>query len=482
MAATETSATLPPTGRVSRRTTTAYGFGAAAYGVKDSGFGTFLLLFYNQVVGIPASTVGLVIMCALVLDAFFDLGIGVASDRTRSRWGRRHPWMYGAALPIAVGWVLLWNPPEMSQTWTLVWLFCTAVLVRTAVSAYEVPSQALTPELTADYDERTRITAYRYLFGWAGGLTMLAAAYVVFLVPTEAQPNGLLNRQGYVWFGIAGAVAMFVAILVSALGTHHEIERLPKVPLEKSTLRQALRELVESVNNRAFALLMLAGLCVYTCQGISYALSNYLYSYVWRFEGGTFAILPISLFLGVVISFVIAPRLAARIGKPIAARTFVIVGAALMCTPYILRLAGLFPALESAILLPVLFTIFTLQTGFLVSAFMLSASMMADVVEHSESQTGRRSEGVFYSGAFFIQKCTSGVGIFIAGSILALASFPTGASPADVPVETIDRLTMIYIAIYLSVAALGAWLFGRFPFGKHEHHARIAAMAARADS
>lgn len=480
MTAAETHV-VPPEARVSRRTTMAYGFGAAAYGVKDSGFGTFLLLYYNQVVGIPASTVGLVIMCALVLDAFFDLGIGVASDRTRSRWGRRHPWMYAAALPIALGWIALWNPPEWSQTWQLVWLFLSAVLVRTAVSAYEVPSQALTPELTADYDERTRITAYRYLFGWAGGLLMLGAAYTIFLTPTPEQPNGLLNADGYVWFGIAGAVLMFVAILVSAVGTHHEIERLPKVPLEKSTLRQALRELVESVNNRAFAILMLAGLCAYTCQGISYALSNYLYSYVWRFEGATFAILPVSLFLGVIISFLIAPRVAKRIGKPLTARLFIVIGALLMCSPYALRLLGVFPAFDDPIILYVLFAIFTLQTGFLVSTFMLSASMMADVVEHSEEQTGRRSEGVFYSGAFFVQKCTSGVGIFIAGTILAFASFPTGANPADVPVEVIDRLTMIYIAIYLTVASLGAWLFGRFPFGKDEHHARVQAMAAQGD-
>lgn len=480
MTAAETHV-VPPEARVSRRTTMAYGFGAAAYGVKDSGFGTFLLLYYNQVVGIPASTVGLVIMCALVLDAFFDLGIGVASDRTRSRWGRRHPWMYAAALPIALGWIALWNPPEWSQTWQLVWLFLSAVLVRTAVSAYEVPSQALTPELTADYDERTRITAYRYLFGWAGGLLMLGAAYTIFLTPTPEQPNGLLNADGYVWFGIAGAVLMFVAILVSAIGTHHEIERLPKVPLEKSTLRQALRELIESVNNRAFAILMLAGLCAYTCQGISYALSNYLYSYVWRFEGATFAILPVSLFLGVIISFLIAPRVAKRIGKPLTARLFIIIGALLMCSPYALRLLGVFPAFDDPIILYVLFAIFTLQTGFLVSTFMLSASMMADVVEHSEEQTGRRSEGVFYSGAFFVQKCTSGVGIFIAGSILAFAAFPTGASPAEVPVEVIDRLTMIYIGIYLTVASIGAWLFGCFPFGKDEHHARVQAMAAQTD-
>ena len=157
----------PARRRLSTWTTASYGFGSVAYGVKDAGFGTFLLIFYNQVVGLDASTVGLIIFIALVCDAFVDPLIGVLSDRTRGRWGRRHPWMYSAALPIAIGWLLLWNPPHLSSGATLAWLFVTAVVVRSAVSCYEVPSQALTPELTSDYDERTRITSYRYLFGWA---------------------------------------------------------------------------------------------------------------------------------------------------------------------------------------------------------------------------------------------------------------------------------------------------------------------------
>ena len=96
-------------------------------------------------------------MGALVLDAFIDPMVGILSDRTRSRWGRRHPWMYASALPIAIGWLLLWNPPAGGPRRCLLgWLFVTAVITRSAVSCFEVPSQALTPELTTDYDERTR--------------------------------------------------------------------------------------------------------------------------------------------------------------------------------------------------------------------------------------------------------------------------------------------------------------------------------------
>jgi GPH family glycoside/pentoside/hexuronide:cation symporter len=112
---TAPQSTAPKPRRLSPGAMASYGVGAAAYGVKDSGFGTFLLLFYNQVVGVPAATVGLVIMAALIIDAFVDPTVGFFSDRTRTRWGRRHPWMYGAALPIMLGWIMLWNPPQASE-------------------------------------------------------------------------------------------------------------------------------------------------------------------------------------------------------------------------------------------------------------------------------------------------------------------------------------------------------------------------------
>jgi GPH family glycoside/pentoside/hexuronide:cation symporter len=473
------AATLPPVRRVARPIMLAYGFGAVAYGVKDFGFSTFLLLFYNQVLGLPAASVGFAIMCALLLDALVDPAIGFLSDRTRSRWGRRHPWMYASALPIALGWLLLWNPPELSQGAMLVWVFAMSVLVRSAVSAYEVPSQALSPELSADYDERTRIMAYRYLFGWAGGLGMLVASYGWLLAPAEGQANGLLNRESYVGFAVAGAVAMFVAILVSALGTHREIERLPRPEIVRQPIGHNFRELIETVRNRAFAILMGAGLCYYAAQGISFALSNYLYVHVWEMEGATFQLLGLTLFVGVIAAFAIAPRLGKRLGKPRAAMFFMAAAAMLIATPYLLRLAGLFPDPSSSWMLPLLFGIFTVNAACSVSSTILGASMMADVVEHSEYDTGRRSEGVFFAGAFFIQKCCSGLGIFAAGAILDIAGFPEAAKPGTVPVAIIDRLTLLFALLYMALGFGAALLYRRFPFGKAEHEARIEALAGK---
>jgi GPH family glycoside/pentoside/hexuronide:cation symporter len=480
MSEVQEAGSLPPVRRLGRPTMLAYGFGAVAYGVKDFGFSTFLLFFFNQVMGLPASEVGLAILCALVLDALIDPLIGTLSDRTRSKWGRRHPWMYASALPIAIGWLLLWNPPELSHSAMLIWVFAFSVIVRSAVSAYEVPSQALSPELSADYDERTRIMAYRYLFGWAGGMAMLVASYGYFLAPHPGQETGLLNRESYLGFSICGAVAMMVAILVSALGTHHEIKHLPRLDLAPQTIGGHFRELGETVRNRAFIILMGAGICFYAAQGISFSLSNYLYTYVWGMKGADFMYLAGSLFVGVIGAFVLAPRLAKRVGKPVAAMMTMAGAALLISTPYLLRLVGLFPEPDSAVMLPLLFTIFAVNATCSVSSTILGASMMADVVEHSEVKTGRRSEGVFFAGGFFVQKCTTGLGIFLSGWILSGVGFPEGAAPGQVPGVTLDRLTIIFAGLYLLLGMSASLLYRLFPFGKAEHDARIEALAGGA--
>jgi glycoside/pentoside/hexuronide:cation symporter, GPH family len=344
-----------------------------------------------------------------------------------------------------------------------------------------VPSQALSPELTSDYDERTRIMAWRYLFGWGGGLAMLVASYGIFLAPEPGQASGLLNRSGYVGFAIAGGLAMFVAILVSALGTHHEISRLPRVVQTPGTLAGSFRELIETLRNRAFAVLMAAGLFYFTAQGISFALSNYLYSYVWLFEGMAYTLVAVVLFAGAVIAFLVAPRLAGRIGKPAAAAALMTGAAVLLSLPYWLRLAGLFPDPSSPAMLPILFGIFTINSACGIGSTILFASMMADVSEDSEAQTGRRSEGVFFAGAFFVQKCTTGSGIFASGIILSAAGFPEGAAQGEVPVAVLDRLTAIFATVYLLLGLGAALLYARFPFGRAEHDARLARLAAEGD-
>ena len=99
----------------------AYGFGSVAYGVKDNGFSYFLLLFYSQVVGLDARLVGLALTIALMFDAIVDLAVGYWSDNFRSKWGRRHVFMYASAIPVAAFYFLIWAPPRDWSETALFW-------------------------------------------------------------------------------------------------------------------------------------------------------------------------------------------------------------------------------------------------------------------------------------------------------------------------------------------------------------------------
>src|SRR5665213_2758336 len=204
----------------SLRTKLFYGFGSVAFGIKDNGFQTILLLFYNQVIGLPGPLVGLAIAIALMVDAFLDPIVGQISDNFHSRWGRRHPFMYASALPVAVSYLLLWNPPHWSPAHLFWYLTGVAIVIRTFITFYEVPSAALAAELTQGYDERTVLLSYRYFFGWVGGLAVYLVALALLLRPDATHATGQLNPVGYARYGLLASAIMFVAIIVSAAGTH----------------------------------------------------------------------------------------------------------------------------------------------------------------------------------------------------------------------------------------------------------------------
>ena len=207
-----------------------YGFGSVGYGVKDVAFRSFLLLYYNQVIGVRADLVSFAILVALCIDAISDPIVGQWSDTIRTRWGRRHPFMFLSAIPAAGSLLFLFFPPlGMSEVQTFWYILVVGCCVRTFITFFEIPSSALAPELTTDYDERTSIASYRYFFAYLGGVGMAFLTLLVFLAPTDEYPVGQLNPSGYHLFAIVGAAIMFSAILISSLGTLHRVKyfRMP---------------------------------------------------------------------------------------------------------------------------------------------------------------------------------------------------------------------------------------------------------------
>ncbi len=455
-----------------------HGLGSVAYGVKDNGFSVFLLIFYNQVLGLDAGVVGTVIMLALIFDAFADPLIGELSDRTQSRWGRRLPWLYLSAIPLGILWMLLWHPPQLSDQMLVVWLFCTAVLVRTFVSMCEVPSIALVPELTADYDERTRLMRYRFLFGWAGGLLILIFAYGLFF----AGPKGVTDPAGYNAYALCGALMITGAVLVSALGQHrHVAKQSPPAP-RGAGLRHALSEVRATLSNRAFLWLVSAALFGLINQGLSFALSNYLLMFLWQLTQMQMLYYALMLFASMILAFLAATPVSARLGKKYGAMLFAVLALTINTALYCCWLFDLVPGGASAPSVLFMFSFVIFSNSASIGMMILSSSMMADVVEASQTETGRRSEGLFFAGYFFMQKCAVGIGTFVAGMILTFAAFPQNAVPGKIDHAILDRLALYNMTALLAIGITGILILRHFPISRESHNERLRVLNAAAES
>ena len=462
----------------SLRTKLLYGFGSVAFGIKDNGFQTILLLFYNQVVGLPGGWVGGAIGIALLVDAFCDPIVGQVSDHLRTRWGRRHPLMYASALPVAVSYLLLWNPPHWNQGALFLYLLIVAIVVRTFITFYEIPSAALAPELTADYDQRTSFMSFRVFFAWYGGMTMYSLAFMVFLTPDAAHKVGQLNAAGYSHYGIVAAAIMFAAILISAIGTHKFIPYLRQPPAERTSVLENIRQMFATLSNRAFLILMLAGILFNLATGLLFALNIYLLTYFWQFSNVQIFLLALSTFIAVIFAFWMALPMSRRYGKRNAAIALFVIGTVIAAIPIVLRLTGMFPPNGAPALIWLLFGFTTVSASLQIGSSILLVAMLTDVVEDSERKTGRRSEGLFFAGNSFMEKAVTGLGVFASGLVLSLVHFPQNALPGHVDVVIVRNLAIVYVVAISGIYLLATLVIGFFPITREAHEENLRQLAA----
>jgi GPH family glycoside/pentoside/hexuronide:cation symporter len=471
---------VPQSERLPLSTKLAYGFGSVAYGVKDGGFAYFLLLFYSQVIGVDAGLVGAAIFIALVLDAISDPIVGYWSDNLHSKWGRRHPFLYASAIPVAATYFLLWNPPVGWSNQALFWyLLSLAVLIRTFITFNETPSSALTPELTADYDERATLISWRLFFGWTGGNAMSVMMFMaIFPAFATATATGQFNRDAYTLYGMIAAGLIGVSILGSALGTHSRIPYLKAPPPKRRmTLGLIFKEVYETLSNRSFVALFVANVFGAIGAGMSAALSFYIATYFWKFTPLEVGGLTVGVFVSAIIGAVMAPIVTRTLGKKKGAMIIGMIAFLGAPLPIVLKLMGLLDASTPTFIYLFVLVAGIIDVGLIICFQVLAAAMMADLVEQSELKTGRRSEGTFVAAATFIRKMVSGLGVLGATVVLALAGLKAGAKPEDVPADVVWRLGAYYAPVILSLwmAMMAAIAFYRLDREEHEDNLRKLA-------
>ncbi len=459
------------------RTKLAYGFGSVAFGVNDQSFAYILTFFYNQVIGLPALWVGTAIAFAMAFDALADPIVGQISDNLRSRLGRRHPFMYAAAIPVAIAYYFLWNPPHWSQAALFYYLIALAICVRTFITLYEIPSSSLVAELTPDYDQRTSFFSWRTMFAWQGGLLMSVLGFGVFFRPDRTHAVGQLNPAGYVPYSIMGALLIAFAILVSAVGTHRFIRRFATPPARRLTLRQAVGEMYETLRHGSFLVLTVSAMFSSVAAGTLAALNIYFNTYFWGLNAQQIVLLTIVLVPGALFAWAIAMPFSRAVGKKAAAITLWISATAFYWLPMAARIVGYFPGNSSPLLVPLLMVFGTLGTSLSIACDMIISSMVADVVEDSQLRTGRRSEGLFFAARSLVAKAVTGLGGLVAGVLIALSQFPAHADPAKLDPHVPVRLALWYFptVFVLYAVALGCIAFYKIDRTKHEENLRRLA-------
>jgi Na+/melibiose symporter-like transporter len=469
----------PAPQRLNFRTKFLYGFGSISFGVHVYVL-SLLLFFYNQVVGVPAGLVSLALAVTLVIDAAWDPIVGQFSDRLRTPWGRRHPLMYASAIPVALTMLALWRPPvAFSVEEKAVWLFVFVLAARLVISLYEVPSQALAPELVPEYHERTGLLGYRWIFFVLGGAVATMSGYFVFFRPTAQYPQGQLNPAAWGPLTVTATVMMVGSILISALGTHDRIKTLHQPPVRKAAFGAILKEVLATIRNWNLGVALTASLIGGLSYGLYLGLQLYVDTFFWRLAASGVGVLALANLVSVLPGAWVAGAVSRRFGKKYACVGFFLASLVFLQGPILLHMLGLFPDNSQPAYMPALIFVRFAHGVLTNAAYIVVTSMIADITEDAQVKTGARSEGLLMAANSFIVKVTAGFATVLPGLILAAVHFPAKATAAVSP-DAVRNLMWVYLpsTLVLSLASILTWLLYRIDQQTHERNLAMVAAAA----
>jgi glycoside/pentoside/hexuronide:cation symporter, GPH family len=424
---------IPRREKLSFATKIAYGAGDLGPAITANIGVFFALFFFTNVAGLSPGLAGSILMIGKIWDAVNDPMVGVLSDRTRSPWGRRLPWMLYGAVPFGIFFFLQWVVPPLTQ-WGLFWYYVIiSIFFNSFYTAVNLPYTALTPELTQDYDERTSLNSFRFTFSIGGSILSLFLALGVFsLLKIE------LQQQYLVLAGICTVLSVLPlfwcvwGVRDRVLAT--EARRIETETEEQIPMSQQLRI---AFSNRPF--LFVAGIYLCSWLGVQVTASILPYFVVnWMgLSEAEFNLVAIAVQGTALLMLYVWSAVSERVGK----KAVYYMGMIL----WIIAQGGLFFLQKGQVGWMYFLAILA---GFGVSvAYLIPWSMMPDVIELDELQTGKRREGIFYAFMVFLQKMGLALGLFLVGVALQASGFKERIAGQPIPVQPDSALYAIRIAI-----------------------------------
>jgi GPH family glycoside/pentoside/hexuronide:cation symporter len=448
--------------RLSTKTKLAYGAGDLGAAIVTAINGFFLLNFLINIAGLRPGMAGTIFLIVKIWDAVNDPIVGWLTDRTVSKMGRRRPWLLIAAIPFAVFFFLQWVVPPLNDAGKFWYYLIVAVFLDFAFTAVNVPYAALTAELTQDYDERTRLSSVRLSFSIVGGV--LAAFFhgiIVSLFPQDP-------KLGYTVSAAIWSVAIAVPCFITFLGTREPDFAINAKPKEGGPgFFEGLRIVFR---NKAFLLVTL--IYMLSWLAIQFAQNNLqIFTKDWiQLDIKIFSFLLLAIQFSSFVWILIWAKVSQRLGK----QNVYYLGAVF----FVLALMGLFFLQPGQITLTFLLAVVAgigISVGYLVPW-----SMVPDVIELDELETGQRREGIFYGFFVFLQKMGLAVGLFVSGWVLDLSGYINATAENPNPAQPASALLAMRVLIgpvSAAVLLLSFLAVRAYPITR-EKHAQIRAELA----
>ncbi len=423
-----------------------YGAGDLGFSLTSTIIGAYFAIFLTDVVGIAARVAAAAIFVGRTWDYINDPIIGHISDRTRTRWGRRRPFLLFGALPFALAFALMWwRPPIQREVALAVYYALAYVLFDAAATFVYMPYFALTPELTPDYDERTDLTTARMFFSILGSL-------VAFTVPLMIVDGFQPDHAGRVLaMGLSFGIISALPLLLVFLGTRERPEFMQQ---KQPSLRQSVKA---AWNNRPFVFGL--GIYLFTWVAVSIMVTTMLFfiKYVVEREPQSDLIMA-TIFVVAIFALPLWDWAARRMNK----RKAYIAGIAFWAAVQLVMVT-LTPTSPMNLLL---FLCVLAGIG-VAAAHVLPWAIIPDAIEWGEWHTGERHEGMFYSLVTLAQKVASSVAVPLALLVLDVTGYiPNSAAQ---PASAVTGIRIVAGPIPAILLCLGILFAALYPLGREDY-------------
>ena len=442
--------------RLPRRTKFLYGSSDFGFACTDTIMQVLFAIFMTDVVGVKPAYAALAIFIGRTWDYINDPLIGFFSDRVRSRWGRRRPFLLFGFITFGLMFAMMWyRPPTESQFLLCAYYALAYFLFDTSYTFVTMPYVALTPELTQDYDERTSLTTYRMAFSILGSLV----AFIVPLVIIGTMRPENTGRVFTMWIIFVAACAL--PLLLTFFGTREKPEYATQ---SQPSLRESLRAVWK---NRPFLFAAGIFLFTWTAADIIQAFLLYFLKYRMNMEAQSDIILG-AIFITALLVLPFWEWASRKTDKRKAYVAGMIFLSVIMVT-----LTFLGPSAGMPLIL-----LMAILAGIGVSAIhVLTWAIIPDAIEVDELATGQRHEGVFYSLVSLFKKIASSIAIPLTLLVLDWSGYVSNAATQKPSTILAIRVLMGPVP---SVLLLGGIVFALFyPLSRAGHAQTRAEIAAR---